>query len=73
MFTIKFTKSVRSAMMRMSKSELMHYLADLGCDMSKVTYVESKHGIPQEVLVRQGWNAPVVLFDKNTRRVSFVM
>ena len=73
MFTIKFTKSVRSAMMGMSKSELMHYLAGLGCDMSKVIYVESKHGIPQEVLVCQGWNAPAVFFDKNTRRVSYVM
>ena len=73
MFTVKFTKSVRSAMMGMSKSELMAYLAELGCDMTKVIYIESKHGIPQRVLMCQGWNAPMVCFDKTTRRVSVVM
>ena len=73
MFTVKFTKSVRTAMIGMSKSELMNYLANLGCDMSKVVCVESKHGIPQKMLICQGWNTPMVYFDKNTRRVCEVL
>lgn len=74
MFTVKFTKSVRAPMMGMSKSELMSYLTEIGCDMSKVVYTESKHGIPKEVLIcRQAWNAPMILFDKTTRRVCEII
>jgi hypothetical protein len=69
-YAIKFTKAVRAKMMGMSKSEVMSYLRELGCDMTKVYYEETKHQIPYRICPRQGWNSPHLYFNKDTRRVD---